>query len=542
MKKGKLSTRVLTLLLAAILILSFTACNSKEEEKSAEKKTDVSEEANSKESADDKKMYGSVDVSEPAKVVYYHLGDEPVDLQMVLDHVNENYLIPDLNTTLEVKYLPWSDWSTQYALTLQGGTQVDLMYTSDWAFYLEEASKGAFIALDKEFIKNTMPMTYEKQPAISWEEVKVGGTMYAVPQARISHNTKLATYREDLRIKYGLDPIETLDDFDNYLYKVAEMGEVIPFNGNSTGHTELTDLYYLQQHNYVLMTGDFVYEYPGNDDSASTDNAFYLFEDPELLEFYHKMKDFADAGIIPKNALNNDVITADSYANGQSASLVWNLAVYSNGKKLRQNNEEWIPGYVDDSEFYLPMKYSNDCVAITTVSEQPERAAAVLDYMKFHPEVSFMLRTGLPGVHYEVDGVNYLPNADAMVNYGTDAWTWAIRPTADYFNGEVEGFYAALPDGTPDEMARIATEEAWIDKYITSPKVRAMQFDKSSVKSEAAAISAIVAEYHPMLSYGLVDDVDATYAEFMAELQKAGIEDYKAEYIRQLQEYIEMSY
>jgi hypothetical protein len=55
-------------------------------------------------------------------------------------------------------------------------------------------------------------------------------------------------------------------------------------------------------------------------------------------------------------------------------------------------------------------------------------------------------------------------------------------------------------------------------------------------------MDAIIQQYVPALQFGLVDDVDASYQEFMDAMKKAGLETFKTEYLKQLQAYIDSNY
>ena len=59
----------------------------------------------------------------------YVLGDTPEDMDEVLEKANSEYFEPNLNTTLDLEFLNWSDYSTKYSLLLAGGDSVDLIYT-----------------------------------------------------------------------------------------------------------------------------------------------------------------------------------------------------------------------------------------------------------------------------------------------------------------------------------------------------------------------------------------------------------------------------
>ncbi|MDE6924037.1 MAG: hypothetical protein K2P59_02080, partial [Acetatifactor sp.] len=50
-----------------------------------------------------------VDLSQREIVVMYAIGEKPTDMDKVMQVVNEQYLEPWLNTTLEVKFLSWGE-------------------------------------------------------------------------------------------------------------------------------------------------------------------------------------------------------------------------------------------------------------------------------------------------------------------------------------------------------------------------------------------------------------------------------------------------
>jgi len=503
-----------------------------------------SEAASSEAAPEGAKMYGGVDISDPAEIVYYHLGDTPVDLEKVLDYVNNTYLVPKVNAKLTVNFLPWSDWQTKYSLTLAGGDQVDIMYTSDWANYSSESAKGAFMEITPEFVAKCMPLTAEKQVAASWDEVKISGKMYAVPQSKINHNDSMVVVRDDLRTKYNLPEITNTDTYEQYLFAIAEKEDGIIAYNASKDNVDHANLYYYQDMNKVDIGYDFVYNYKDDKTVPSVDEVMYSFFDPDYTTFLKRMVTWADKGVFPKNALNNDIQVRDSFQNGKSAALAWNFTVYSAGKQMRANNAEWVPGYYDitPNGLHKPMKYSNDCIAIAAVSEQPERAAAVLDLMKFDPDVSFTLRTGLENMHWKASGSSeFTQITENLANYNTDAWTWAIRPTDDYFEGLVPGFRKLLGDGSDEQVKQDEMTKKWTSVY-KNPPLRAFRFDESPVKNELAAVNALRDQYIPALRLGMAGDVDAKLAEFKKAAEGAGLDKITTEFKTQLSKYIADTY
>ena len=118
-----MTKRLLACLLALILVLGLAACGSstpaegektpaqeevkedteKEEaevEPEAEPEEDEDEEEPDEEDEEEEEEEGELDLSELATVVIYQIGDEPQDLQSVLDVLNEK-LVAELNTYFE---------------------------------------------------------------------------------------------------------------------------------------------------------------------------------------------------------------------------------------------------------------------------------------------------------------------------------------------------------------------------------------------------------------------------------------------------------
>ena len=168
--------------------------------------------------------YNGQDVSEPVELVMYYIGDKTEDEDLILTEINK-ILKEKINATLVLKNMSLSDYSTKYALTIAGGENFDLIYTSTWAYYQSEANKGAFAEVTEPVLNDYMPLHKENQADASWGQAKIGGKVYFVPcnMANVSANAILI--RGDLREKYGLDRLQTEDDLENY-YAGSDVTEV----------------------------------------------------------------------------------------------------------------------------------------------------------------------------------------------------------------------------------------------------------------------------------------------------------------------------
>jgi len=99
-------------------------------------------------------------------LVMYLIGSETNDFEEVMEALNEK-LDKDLNCTLTINHMSWSDWATKYPLVLVSGEQADLIYASDWAFYAEQARKGAFEPI-LPLVEQYAPALLDTIPAESW--------------------------------------------------------------------------------------------------------------------------------------------------------------------------------------------------------------------------------------------------------------------------------------------------------------------------------------------------------------------------------------
>ena len=107
-----------------------------------------------------------------------------------------------------------------------------MIYTSDWAYYDQQAVKNGFAELTQEDLQRYAPHIWDMTPAQAWEQAKVNSKVYMIPQNIESFSHVGAVIRGDLREKYGLPPISSVSAFNDFLYKVAEQETtILPYNG-----------------------------------------------------------------------------------------------------------------------------------------------------------------------------------------------------------------------------------------------------------------------------------------------------------------------
>ncbi len=350
-------------------------------------------------------LYSNTDLTKDYTVNMYLIGDTPSDWDQVKALIDEK--LAPFNTKLEITFMSWSDYTTLYPLVLAGGEQVDLIFTAPWCFMYSEAAKGSFYPLSQDFIDTYMPLTSQYQAKASWAETTIGGEIVAVPSNRAQPMGKIVAVRQDLMDKYGIAPLTSWDEFMTFLLTIAE--KETPESGiyamaAATDNAEMWDVYREQYNSFLALDSNYLgllFEYDGALPAKEDIKLIYEFD--WYRDFAKDMKTLADAGAWSRSALTNTVTDDDAFEAGQGAAIAWNLSVMNYVRPLEAGNPDVACMLYDLTTANLveAEAYSNNDMAIAAGSENPERAAMVLDILKYDTEINTALLLGFEGVHYE---------------------------------------------------------------------------------------------------------------------------------------------
>jgi len=468
-------------------------------------------------------FYAATDLSEHYTVNMYLIGDTPNDWDKILGLVNE-YLEP-YNTDLAVTFMSWSDYQTMYSLVLAGGEQVDLIFTAPWCYMYTEAAKGSFYELTDEFIANNMPMANKYQDKDSWSETTLSGKTIAVPSNVASPMGKIVAIRQDLADKYDIGELKTWDDYMNFMVTMGQ--KETPESGiyglaSSGDNNELWDVYRQQYDTFLALDSDYfdmIYQWDG--DLPTADEITTSYETEWFREYAKDMKTLADAGCWSRSALTNTVTDDDAFGALQGASIAWNGSVITYVRQAEQSEGVKCAIYDLTTDHFVGCEaFSNNDMAIAAGSKNPERAAMVLDLIKFDTYLNRLLILGIEGEHYSIDADgNYTPldKASDYTDFSISA-SWAIK------NGDLK------KSGEDPRMQ--AVSDAWAERVENNPTITFV-FDTTPVDSYLSAVKVVLDDYVPMLELGLVDDVDATLDEMIQKCYDSGLQTVKDEFTAQ---------
>ena len=470
--------------------------------------------------------YSGVDTSKPYTVLMYLVGDKFAGTDDVLAKMNE-ILEKEYNTTLEIEFLPWSDYQTKYPLILAGGEKVDLMYTASWCYLYTEAAKGSFFTLDEDFIKTNMPMTYANQKAESWGQTTINGKCVGVPCNMMVPNYKYVGIRQDLADKYGIGPLTNWNDFMNYMLTIAE--KETPESGiyamNAAADTiELWRTYYEGYNAMGVYSDDFLTTYPEDGKLPEAESIHYAVTTDMFRQYAYDMKKLADAGCWSRSALSNTIPNYEAFANLTGASLVWNGTIFNHMHTAEAAGAVTNAYDLSPDAHVFAEEYNNSVMAVAENSENPERAAMVMDLIGFDYELNLLGNLGIEGVNWEDRGNGYYFSDSTQESYpaNSNAMGWWMKK--DY------------KIGVYDDARREAFDNNFKSRMVSNP-CTTFVFDETPVKAEMAAVTAVKNEYFGPLTLGLVDDVDATITEMTGKLEASGLQAIYDEFYRQYNEW-----
>lgn len=523
------------ILMLSILVVMISGCSKKNETSGDDKKdtTDVSstDDKNNNDSAGGKTFNG-VDISKPVKLKMYLLGDRTPDFDLVYAEINK-ILQEKLNATLDVEFLAWSEHDTKYSLLFSGGEDFDLIFTaSQWGHYEGTVAMGGFYPLTEDFIKTNAPDIWNTVPEMGWDQAKIDGSMYMVPNFQNEFGATVVAVRGDLMEKYGYSDITTFDQLLEFYGKIAENETSISPLGTQGGALLWT---YLLSQSVRRIAGTpnelFLYNTHKPDDLSIT----YALDWDGLTNYFKLTKELYEKGYWSPDSLATTEEAQDGFLNGTSTSFMWNKGTTVNYcNEANKAHPEWKATIVDIATG-IPKAvnpYINNGVAINAASKNKERAMMVLNEFYTNKEVYDLTAYGINGVHYEAVGDDQYKKLEGDANFGIDRncnWGWVNS------NIRRVEFKETLTDLDKKEKA---LQDVWSADIKPEHAYDGFSFNNANVSSEIAAVSTVITQYYTPLVLGMAGDVDVAMADLRKQLEDAGIQTIYEEIKKQAEEYV----
>lgn len=477
-----------------------------------------------------------IDTSKHVTIKMWGFGtSSPRDFYDVVDKLSAKSE-EDLNATLDFNLFNDADTIQRMMLMLSSGEPIDLIASANWCNYVDYANKGAYIPLE-DLLPVYAPNLWNYVSEDAWNACKVNGHIYMVPSMSQSYVAYGFLYREDLRKKYGLPEIKDIDTIEQYMACIAENEPDMMVSGEMVNTYEPLGAHFS---NYELLDMKYRWAYFGVPyglyiDYQDPTQVYDFWGSDAFREDMKMFKKWADAGYWSKSSLAKTNAKSDEFMAGKIAcdmSVHSPETVASYVNTLQTTHPDWEVGwlpYYQVKQLAVPNYATENGVCIPISSENPERALMLLEKLVLDKEYNRLIEYGIEGTHYTVseDGY-YVPVGDAANSgYPSEgANMWCLR------NPE----FMLYPEASGPVIRK------WLDEFstYTYPNIFAgFGEDSTAYQAERAAIMQVQAERLPAIEAGLVDDVDAAIDEFLAEMEKAGIEKVRAAYTEQWLKYVE---
>ncbi len=520
----KTAISVMMLVLAVTLVLS--GCSSKNDEPSPAASSSSASPSAVESASPSASDPNAIDTSEEVRLVGYLLGEAPKGMPAVVDELNKR-LKKDINATVEFRYIGWGDFASKYPLVLASGEDLDFIFTADWAFYQQQAAKGAFLELPDDMLNKYMPLHMKAVSPEILKGTKISGKQYMIGTSSPDRKVGVAVIRKDLREKYGLPEIKRFSDIEPYLaaIKKNEPG-MLPMNLSSFDLGAPYVSLLREKTNYMnLVNSDVNYTGWGYDMTDSSGTLTDMLSG-DLLNLQKEVakttKDWYAKGYVNKNAYSNQVRTKDVVCDGKTGVAFGNsvdIQATIAACKAKGIDLELISIFSPDGHEVANSPLNNG-VAVAAPSKHPERTLMFLDKIMEDPAYDYLVYFGIEGKNYEVteDGKIGLPD-------GVTATSNDYPPDAAGFWFTNKDLFKPMADWTPEYIAL----KEQLKTALVNPVYNTLSFNQDKVKSQVANLKQVTSQYFNPIMLGVAKDVDAAFQTLIDKAKAAGYDELLAE-------------
>lgn len=462
------------------------------------------------------------------KVTMLVLGDKPTNgrLENMLKVLNEK-LEKDANATLDLHYVEWADWQTQYNVELLSGDgSVDLITTAtDWLYGWENAQKGAFLPLTEDMIKENAPKTWDQVSASGdWDLTKLeDGNIYFIPEDNYKQYTNHGFfYRGDWATEAGLKngEITKNEELTTYFQYVLDNKDgIVPWETNLPAGS--LDSYIAGNYDFRNLIGVNVgnYEIWKTKESDPYTVTSYIMEGDSLVKAAEQAKKWNDMGVWREDVLNFTGDSRDLFYNGQAAVDQHHTQTFLS--QIVYNMAEKQPGS-DVKMYYYGQENNNiqkdikthGAMAVSAYSKNPEKALQVYDILR-NDEEAYRL------INYGIEGTDYVVTDDGKLDYpeGYDPTTDSLG--SNFWAGRMDDYELSKVTDAANKDEIYASLDAISYDYPFENLI----FKKDAIESSQSAMASVLSNYMPQLQAGKFADPAAEIEKMRKELISAGYED-----------------
>ncbi len=518
--------KAFSLLLVLCMLVSLTACGKSKNTGADAIQTSAS--ADTKENTASDTSDTAIDTSEHVTVKFVILGDKPTNgrLEAMLEELNKK-LTEKVNAELELYYVEWADWQTQYNLLLASGdSTIDLIGTAtDWLDAWPNAKKGAFLELTEDMLKTYAPITYESVSSEHWDMCRYNGNIYLIPEDNYTQWTNHGfMYRGDWAKQFGLtDGIHSFEELGRYFQGIKDnYPDVIPWDAAASGQAfgaQLSGGYIQSNTNTLFIDGLDVPIFYG----ASKEDPFTLvapiMEGQEFIDFAKMMKEWSDAGYWREDVLNYTGDTREEFYAGQTGADQHHTQTYYTTVRPQMDikqpgSEVQFFSFSEPSKNLMKLVITHGAAAVGANSQHPERALMVYDLLRNDEEIYRLLNYGIEGTDYIITEEGKLDHPEGYDDSTDrlDSNFWYGR------NDNLELDNITWYEGKDEIFANY-------DSYAIDYPYSQLVFETDDIASYMANMSDVYTSYITSIAFGKSGDPEQAVADFRKAMKDAGYDE-----------------
>ena len=509
--KNKTSTRFALILLVMALILAMTACQSTP--------TTSGSTTGSSGSSTTAVTSAELDAYELDIVL---ASSERQDTALIEAEMNK-ITQAEINATVKFTFISFANWLQQTNLMIAGNEKIDILWTSSFFGFTSAAAQNQIIALD-DLVNQYGSDIVEVLGQDILSYCRVGDSIYGIPSTRDMAADYGVILRKDLVEKYDLDldSVEDMDDFTPIFQTLMENEPDMAATGGHSGSNTMVGL--IAKGTFDILDNWFgVIRY---DDPDMT--VVNLYETPEYMDLCETVHDWYQAGYISRDAATSTASAWDQIKADKQASVFYSFKPGSDIQEQARTGKPMVTVSITD-----PMQATSNITvmmaSIARTSPDPERAMMMINMWYGNSDIVNLFDCGIEGTHYVKtdDGFVTLPEGVESSNAGWPANNYLIG------NNYLSHIWEGYPADLWEQYESFNGPDA-----VKSPAL-GFSYSADNVKTEVAAINAILLEYRAGLETGTLDPA-VKLPEMIAKMQSAGMDTILADKQAQIDEFKQM--
>ena len=457
------------------------------------------------------------------------------DSEMVWEKFNEMLQEYMPGVTVDFEILTDSEFNEKWQLMMSSKEDVDIVWTGyALGSFTDEVNKGAYLPLDDLIKEYGQDMTAELEDWV-FDLGKVDNKIYTIPNYQTMSTSPLGLRtKKELADKYldveklketfnawETDPAKGQEFFDmlaEYFQKLMDNGEL----GKGAGVGTLGNYEHTQKNDKTTVK-DFSID-------TETMQVFFDYETEDRQLWYKNVNDWYKKGYVRKDILSVQNPAIDEVKNGY---ILWDHVVYDEDRAAMETEMHGVPIEVIPlgKDWIIKNTVPPTGTSIASTSKNPEKAMELINLInsKKGIELYNLLTYGIEGQHYEKIGENRIKVFDYVQQGTSDSayglWKWAVGNTLNAWELEADR------EGLSEYVKTLDSNALTLPTLGFKP-------DTTDVTTELSQINAVVKEYKETLGYGVAEDWEAVYNEFMQKVEAAGMSKVKAHIQKQLDEFL----